>query len=232
MSGHLETARYDTIRQAMVAVSPGAESAATMVPANEQPKRGAYSDDSSLSRQLGQVVLAPSSLEPNLVSPPEGIVLTAFSAIPVADSVRGFYQELDYDFPTLEPIYANSRLSHDHYYNRSTPDGLATEAREIARLRALFAGAEHVSVIDQLVSSGYTISYAAQLLHAAGVKKVSTIRGYWYSQASPSDVSIEPLTSTHAPFMTLVGHQAAQTANEYYKHFANRALVAADGQVF
>lgn len=224
---------YPGIHSNMVAIEPSIDTRAKLVEVDETPQftlTGEY--DGSLSRQLGGLHFAPQSVHPSLASPPEVILMTAFSAIPVADAIRGFYEELDAITPLLGHIQASSATAHAYYSTHGDPNYVAytlngnhqheSFAAEVKRLKPLVEGSSHVTIVDQFVGSGKTITYGAQLLLNAGAKKVSAIRGDWYVQAGRSDIDMSSISSRHAPFMASIGRKAAQVAFGYAKHFANK----------
>lgn len=154
--------------------------------------------DSSLARQMDEL--------DKDYDPVDAFFFTVQSAVPVADTLRGYYQALDVPAPPLEPVYANSRDGILHFNDNS----YCNESEE-ARLRKVVNGANHVAVVDQYVSSGCTLLYAAQLLLKAGAKRVTAIAGDWYDETMRGDVDVASMTSYHSDFMRQVGRNCIES---------------------
>lgn len=136
---------------------------------------------------------------------PDVYFLTANSAIPLADAIRGYYDELGKPTPELYAIMAN--FSTSTAYEAGSRDQFD---REVKRLRHIASGVIHACVVEQYVLSGGTARYAQKLLEAAGVSYVSTIMGRWYEQANQSEVDLQTVSSNHAMFMHSIGSAAAR----------------------
>lgn len=141
---------------------------------------------------------------------PDVMLFTMHSAIPLADSVRGYYEELGQESPQLAYIRANRYLSDptttvQNGYVQRTIDA------ETTRMRQKFDGTTSV-IFDQFIASGMTIRLAETILQRAGVGVLAkTDAAQWYEHTYPSDVNRRHMTSAHAPFMKEVGRLAAQT---------------------
>jgi hypothetical protein len=134
---------------------------------------------------------------------PTAFLVTAKSATPIADSVRGFYEELGQDIPVLDYIRVP----------RYTPFRYISNYIEKLRLRGRLADVmENVIVIDEFVYSGATLNRANQLLTDIGVENVTDIRGRWYGNAKPTEIDLDKVTSIHAAKMNFIGRQAARLA--------------------
>jgi hypothetical protein len=206
----------------MLAVSAVYPSAAKIMTAISEPESLWESKlDRSFLRQIAQVSLAPQTVAANLDTPPDVYALTAFSAIPIADAVRGFYARIGMPCPAFVPVAAHNRSSRDYFATAS--DGPYRKARHTENasfLRPYVEGAKHVAVIDQYVGTGNTITYAAHLLLAAGAESVTAIRGNWYEQITEtldSGIDVRRMTSRHAGFMLSIGHVAADIASTLHK---------------
>ena len=138
-------------------------------------------------------------------NPPDVYALTAMSAIPVADALRGYYGELGLPEPSIVAVHANKTIS------RAPADTqICAVKKEVERLTPLVGG-RTVALIDQYVATGGTLRLARYMLHKAGAKRTrSDSRTRWYDQAARGDVDVENLTSTHADLMHAIGKQAAK----------------------
>lgn len=143
---------------------------------------------------------------------------TANSAIPVADSIRGYYDELNIGEPTLAAIHiakkANIRPPQyaDNQYRESVKwirNAMTKEAEVIQNDHPEIPKA--ACVIDQYVSTGSAISRAAGVLHMAGVETVYTISGNWYHDANKYG-AIDPIgmTSAFSSEFEDIGRKAAE----------------------
>lgn len=147
---------------------------------------------------------------------PDLFLFTHQSAVPVADSVRAYYEELGYETPEIGVINTKEE-NRDHEYfmgadralhRRSVPSEEVLE-REYKRLKDLTDG-KRVAVIDQFVVEKGTLLRAQAIAKHSGATEVRTsFRARWYLQASETEVNITEVTSVHAPFMRKVGHAAA-----------------------
>ncbi len=167
--------------------------------------------DTTFTGQMEQVTTTPDAIHPDLQTSPDLYLFTAYSAVPVADAVRGFHEAAGWSTPDLGYIQADSRLS------KWFSDGRAksVSAAESERLAALTDGKEHVCVVDQHVSSGMTLVYAGHLLQNAGVEAASAIRGYgWYQDAHSWGVDLQGVTSHWHDSMNEIGHDAYQQTNQ------------------
>lgn len=178
--------------------------------------------DFSLTRQLSEINDDPSGSTGEATSAaPQAYLMTAYSAIPIADAIRGFHEEEGAETPVLSYVRANREnamyylLSKRYidprlYSEASKAQAAASYRDEVKRLKELVSGAEHVCVVDQNVRYGATLAYAYHMLATAGVQTISAIRGIWYHDADPKEVSLRWMTSSHKPFMHEIGVLARQ----------------------
>ena len=165
--------------------------------------------DSSLTTQLNALVATAEI--------PDVFVLTAISAVPVADAIRGYFEANGTDVPVITHVQANQANAHD--YHRLNWCESKNQKRvikrfvnaEVKRLKPVVDGA-NVCTIDQFVSTQNTIKYAAELLKQAGVKQGTAIRGKWYDQADRAEVDLDTMTSVHHLFMHKLGRHIAAEA--------------------
>jgi hypothetical protein len=140
---------------------------------------------------------------------PDLFVFTANSAVPLADSVRGFYEFYSESTPSLTYIHANRQLSRDYSLLRRAERELIES--EIDRLKTSFVGSRTV-VFDQFVYTGGTLRRAESMLAKAGLKLCgATIGAQWYEQVH-GGVDLDNMTSPYAPFMRRIGEEAAYNA--------------------
>ncbi len=141
------------------------------------------------------------------LNPVDIYALTAISAIPVADAVRGYFDELPSGEPNVIGLTANRGLSRlsDHVQ----ADEMFIEACKIGP----DVRQKTIGVIDQYVATGATLQFAVNVLRTAGAKGIrANTNVLWYDQAVPTEVDLDNLTSEHAQFMREVGQKAAQAA--------------------
>lgn len=136
-------------------------------------------------------------------SDPTAFLVTANSAIPIADSIRGFYEELDADLPVIDYI----RVPR-HSLFRNLSDYI--EKRRLKN--SLGDASENVFVIDEYVLTGETLTRAHNLLSSIGIGQHTDIIGRWYGHAKRPDIDMDRLTSSHAKKMREIGRTAAQLA--------------------
>ncbi len=135
---------------------------------------------------------------------PQAILLTAYSAVPLADSVRGYYEEVEVEAPLIDYIHAPRP-----YKVFSRLIGVKIDRLRLSsRLRQAMG---HVTVIDEYSSSGYTLELAKHQLESIGVEQVTTIGGRWYEDAHQGDIDLDSVSSVHAPFMHAIGRKAVST---------------------
>lgn len=166
--------------------------------------------DASFAAQINHIYHCPSEVVPDVTKPPEVYLVTARSAIPTADAIRGFYQEMGLKCPPVGYITADRDLAFK-YIKQPSDQSKANLDKEAARLSSTLKDAHHVCVIDQYVQSGRTLQYAGYILDYAEVQHTSAIRGRWYHQAFESD-RLDPnlVTSRHASLMLNIGHKACR----------------------
>jgi hypothetical protein len=136
---------------------------------------------------------------------PDAFVFTIKSAIPVADSVRGFYETSGKNTPLLLGIGVNQMMAHGYMMDERASKIEFSD--ELERLTPIIQGMARVCVIDQYVCTGNTIRTAVELISRAGVNDVETIQGLWYQEALPSEIDISGMSSKHSDFMNNIGHQ-------------------------
>lgn len=142
---------------------------------------------------------------------PDAIVFTMYSAIPVADSVRGYYEEKGLQLPVLARVRANTALSSPKTTEMNGGYVQTTIDFETRRLASELSGAR-VCVFDQFVSSGGTLHLAKHILQLAGATVLgSTDEAQWYEHTYRQDIKRKDITSIHAGFMRSVGRRAAQS---------------------
>jgi hypothetical protein len=130
------------------------------------------------------------------------MLVTAVSAIPVADSIRGFYAEAGGSTPVIDYI---KPIKDSH------PMPTVMRKAEKLRLMNLLAGTDQpVYVIDEFVASGRTLKNCLGMLGAIGIDRPRGIAGKWYRDIHRADVDIDQCTSIYADFMFQVGVLACQ----------------------
>lgn len=135
---------------------------------------------------------------------PTAFLLTANSAVPVADSIRGFYEELGAELPVIDYI----RVPKPTLRPR-----LLLPTIERMRLRHnLRDASDNVYVVDEFVSRGRTIKRARQLLQSIGIEDIASIQGKWYGQAKRNELDLDRTTSIHAERMRTIGRKAFEMA--------------------
>jgi hypothetical protein len=143
--------------------------------------------------------------------------VTADSAIAVADSIRGFYAASGEAEPRIDYILAQHATASAFWYRAKTEVGMngafsSSDIEEIDRLRSLEKDSASAVVIDQMVASGLTVTFAGRLLYTAGFASVSAIRGDWYSDCRITRDQREHVTSENEAFMRSVGAAAYSLA--------------------
>lgn len=166
--------------------------------------------DFSLARQLAAV---------RLDAPDHAYVFTAFSAIPVADTIRGLHDELGLPPPRLTYIDVKPQTSTgsdlryilDRWLNIVPRNNEEVESltQETARLKKALGDIGAVTIIDQYTCTGATLQASKYLLGLAGIKEVTGIAGRWYHGASVQGIDIRNLTSVFAQPMHSTGTKLA-----------------------
>lgn len=169
--------------------------------------------DYSLRRQLD--TLSGANQPNSTTTPPDIILFTVGSAIPMADAFRGYYQARGEQVPVLHFIYADRDKSYPYFSETNTYLELSgcdhAWQAEVERLEPIVAGAGHVAIVEQLASSGRTMHYAAEATLAAGARSVTTISGAWYEEANHDGLDIPGLTSGHKGYMLDIGRCCCDT---------------------
>jgi hypothetical protein len=135
---------------------------------------------------------------------PEAYLVTAYSAIPVADAIRGFYQELGVDQPLVDYV--------------RPPKGLGrfiVAKAENLRLRSLLAGITgKICVVDEYINTGRAVERSKEVLVKTGVPEtdIVSIKGKWYHNARRGDLQVDQTTSAHQDFMNSIGRDACAMA--------------------
>lgn len=140
--------------------------------------------------------------------------LTANSAIPIADTLRGYYNELGLCYPGIFYIEAN-KLMVRHALDMEE-DGKIQPCltEEIDRLTSIAKEnlIERACVIDQFVATGRSLKLATWMLKCAGVPNITSMPGNWYHDAHPRNIDKDNMTSTHANKMHEIGVRACRLA--------------------
>lgn len=149
--------------------------------------------------------------------PPAAYGFTVFSAIPVADAVRGFHEALGQPCPTLIPIPRPIKPSARYHTERVAPlkeqeDKLRGEVGD--RLRELSS----IAIIDQLVNHGKTVRAAVELCKTSGVTRVMASRTRWYGDGYQTEdpttfPDIENMTSPYSEIMLEIGRTTAKVVD-------------------
>lgn len=148
----------------------------------------------SLVSQLGNFILDPR---------PEVVAFTLDSASPVGDVIRAVYESARIPEPLLIGIKCGQSTSAIHEKDPTT------KTAELERISTLIDGRSSAVIIDQHVSSGWTIRYAASLLQEAGITKPITVCGNWYEdigEEGRNQDEIANLTSVYSRQMHQIGN--------------------------
>lgn len=210
--GVLQPQKYEAVGNRMLHINPYASSAACIV----MPRAPKIDTKSvGLGAQLHDVLYRTSELTLGMTDEkPRAFLVTADSAVPVADALKEALLNLGLDAIPVGLIHANQGAAINYKQLGNDPDHFA--AREMRREAARIGEElgltvdDHVCIVDQWVSSGNTIRYGKAIVNAAGADFVTAIRGQWYEQASSNDLDVPNLTSVHAPFMQEIGARAAE----------------------
>lgn len=136
--------------------------------------------------------------------------LTAISAIPLADAIRGYHDELGLPEPTVGYVNANRTLTRTK--SPKVEDEIFMDAIRIHEA----VGGQTIGLIDQFRATGRTLQMGKTILTVAGAKGVRYFDDTrWYDQAIESEINKETMTSDHADFMRDVGAKAAKTRAVY-----------------
>jgi len=149
--------------------------------------------------------------------PPEAYGFTTFSAVPVSDAVRGYYEELGRSCPELIPIPVVD--CHTTPFDKGSR--LRKKEKELhKRVGRRLCKISSIAVIDQYVASGETVKFASDLCVAHGIGKVTkvspTTRWYHngYESRDPATYpDIENMTSPYFEIMFTIGRAAAQVVD-------------------
>lgn len=157
-----------------------------------------YEDNQSLPAQLQR--LAEKGID--------AFLFTKYSAIPLADYVRGFYEVIGLPLPYLGSISVGSRSLP------RTPKLLRTYiSNEAQRLRPLLSDHEQICVVEEMTDTGRSLWYGYKIVEEAKRPKnpthISGIAGSYYHMARHQDVDTMALTSAHADFLSEAGKHGA-----------------------
>jgi hypoxanthine phosphoribosyltransferase len=146
---------------------------------------------------------------------PDAFLLTARSALPLGDALKSYYEEIGGEPPVITSIAANQDTSYAYFRdeNNLTPAVEQGFIQETSRLKGILPSDANVCVVDQFVSSGYTIAYASELLVNAGAANISGIRGSWYVQAYRRPSTEDTVHTTK--MLRAVGRKAAQAGKDF-----------------
>ncbi len=136
----------------------------------------------------------------------DAFLFTAYSAIPLADAIRGFYLYIGEELPVIDYVMARKVHKGEHHKAK-----LLSE--EVPRLTGVLADCRRVCVVEQYVSTLNTLFFAHQIVAEttqAGIAQ-DDIRGKYYHLVDPSDVDLEAVTSIHQEFMKEIGRKVAAT---------------------
>lgn len=135
---------------------------------------------------------------------PEAYLVTAYSAIPVADAIRGFYRELGVDQPLIDYVRPPKGLGH-----------FIVAKTENLRLKSLLIDITgKICVVDEYVNTGRALAQSRATIAGTGIPKedIVSIKGRWYHNARRRDLQVDQTTSSHRNFMSRVGRDACAMA--------------------
>ncbi len=139
---------------------------------------------------------------------PDAVLLTANSAVPLADTIRAFYKAQQQPEPIITYVAANRSLAYDTAHEAKNIDS------EVRRLKPILENTDHTAVIDQYVGFRGTLQFATKIAQHAVPEDtlVTPMAGNWYHDALAHEVDLLAMTSSHANFMYRVGTLAAEQA--------------------
>lgn len=163
--------------------------------------------DTSFKRQMLEVSgIAPTDETDNYQ--PDVFLVTANSAIPIADSIRGFYEVLGIEPPLVGYININRHFNPDNEADTTTRD------EEAKRLIEVLDGAERVCVVEEYVDLGRSLKNAEEILRMAGAVTITAVRGRWYRQwdrlGSTSGLDFDSVSSSLREDMLAIGRKSAE----------------------
>ncbi len=153
--------------------------------------------DFSLYRQMAQLLGTPlQESDPLPSAPPDCYLLTMYSALPIASTVRSIYKTLCLPKPAILPVCAA--------YSEERSENL--KEHNIGFLNGKLSTVSHVCIIDQYVQYGHTVSDALDTCLTIEGPLVSIVRGRWYEDARRNcgDLTL-PAMYTHVDTFTSVG---------------------------
>ena len=128
----------------------------------------------------------------------ETVLFTAYSAIPMADLVRGFYDELGLLVPQVDRIWV-------HPSNTEKPIPCVEADRLITKVKG-----KYVAVLDQYVSTGQTLQNAVNGAYVTGAESVMPIGGKWYHQADKTMLKVDATSSKLSSELDQIGRSVAK----------------------
>lgn len=138
-------------------------------------------------------------------NPVDVYALTAVSAIPLADTIRGYHDALNLPKPHIVPVNANSQIASNSEVVQA--DAIFMEGVRLGEQ----VRRKSAAIIDQWVGSGRTVNLGRAMLRCAGARGIRSHEDVrWYDQARPEEVDPQNMTSLHADFLHDLGLRAAQ----------------------
>jgi hypothetical protein len=122
----------------------------------------------------------------------DAYLFTAYSALPVADTIQGYYDAAGESVPQLGHIMANRKVSQPLGHTETKEATQLIDA-EIDRLTPLIGNLGSVCIVDQFVETYRTIELAENIVSRCGVPTVSSIIGRWYRDAAIYDIDKIPM---------------------------------------
>ncbi len=105
---------------------------------------------------------------------PDVFIFTAYSAVPFADMVRGYYEKSKDQTPKLGFVRTDGRVR-----KKRTPSGAIDTSQELCMLSETLNGARNVCIVEEYVDTGTTLDNAHKLISKLTNAKISAIRGGW-----------------------------------------------------
>jgi hypothetical protein len=184
-------------------------SAACLLPNHIDEYIGWPNLDYHISTQLHTVTADFESLSSELIEPPDLYLFTAWSAIPLVETVRGYLTEKGIVDGFRADYIKMNRFMSDRY--PTDPDH-PYHLDEISRLACLFAevSPSHVCIVEEWVASGRTLNAAGRLIERAGGPITTAIRGKWFADADSGEIDKNTLSVPYADIMYDLGVKAAK----------------------
>lgn len=136
----------------------------------------------------------------------DAYLFTRFSAIPLADYVRGFYVGRGIEIPLLTHVAVGRTRGFTS--NEERAEQIQQEA---ARLRPIIGSMHTFGLVDEYVESGATIWRCCDAIRTASDKEadISSIRGRYYHRTPTDEVDLGAMTSIHRDFFFEAGQRGA-----------------------